>query len=57
MKELLKILISFILSFGFWYLIGAFLANSWDIMEWSIVGKIFYLIFSLSAWSAFLDEI
>lgn len=57
MKTLLKIIISFILSFGLWYLIGVFLANNWDIMEWSIIGKIFYLFFSLTAWFAFLDEI
>ncbi len=35
------------LTFGLYYLIGAFLANTWNPMNWINIGKIIYLLFSI----------
>jgi hypothetical protein len=41
-----KILISWILGFGFWYFIGLLMSSNFNPLEWSIFGKIFYILLS-----------
>jgi len=48
LKALTLILFQIILSFGIWYLIGVFISNEFNILKWWIIGKIIYIIFSIS---------
>jgi len=57
MKILLLILLAFIVSFGLWYLAGAFIANSWNIMNWMNLGKIIYLLFSIVSFANLMQDI
>ena len=56
MRELWKVLktmaifiLSLILGFGFWYLIGYFISNTENILQWNAFGKIVYLLISMSS--------
>jgi hypothetical protein len=43
---IIKILLSAVLGFGLWFFIGVLLTSNFNILGWSIFGKIIYIIFS-----------
>jgi hypothetical protein len=46
LSTIIKILLSAVLGFGFWYFIGVLLSSNFNILEWSIFGKIIYVLLS-----------
>jgi hypothetical protein len=55
-KTIFIFLISFILGFGFWYLVLWFLTNEQNLFHWGMWTKGFYLIFSITSTSGALEE-
>jgi len=51
-----QFIIAFILSFGFWFLLGWFISSEIYLFAWPSYGKIFYLFFSFILWIKILDE-
>jgi hypothetical protein len=46
LKKITELILTFLISFGFYYLIGWFISNEPNLFIWSIFGKIVYLILS-----------
>lgn len=55
-KTIFILLTSFILGFGFWYLVLWFLTNEQNLFLWSMWTKGFYLIFSITSTSGVMEE-
>lgn len=51
-----QFLISFILGFGFWFLLGWFISSEIYLFAWPMYGKITYLFLSFILWIKVLDE-
>lgn len=55
-KTIFILLISFILGFGFWYLILWFLTNEQNLFLWGMWTKGFYLICSITSTAGVMEE-
>ena len=55
-KKTFEFIISFVLSFGFWFLIGWFISCEFYLFNWPIYGKISFLVVSFMLWIKILDE-
>ena len=56
-KTFIAILLGAIISFGLWYLVGWFLSNESNLLIWSPVGKVLYLVFSFMSFGGMVDEL
>jgi hypothetical protein len=56
-KIIFILIISVILGFGFWYLIGWFLSNEPNLFLWPWYSKVLYLMFGSSTAGAIAKEI
>jgi hypothetical protein len=56
-KIIFILIISVILGFGFWYLIGWFLSNEPNLFLWPWYAKVLYLMFGSSTAGAIAKEI
>jgi|694.fasta_scaffold141443_5 hypothetical protein len=56
LKKIIELIFAFLISFGFYYLIGWFISNEHNLFIWSIFGKIVYLILSGLMTFRFLKE-
>jgi hypothetical protein len=56
-KSIIFSIFSFIVGFGFWYLIFWFLTTEPNLFMWHMVTKIVYLIFSIAATQGIIDSI
>lgn len=55
-KTIFIFLTSFILGFGFWYLVLWFLTNEQNLFVWGVWAKGCYLIFSMTSTSGIMEE-
>jgi hypothetical protein len=46
LSQVINLILAFVISFGFYYLIGWFISNEQNLFFWTIFGKIVYLILS-----------
>jgi hypothetical protein len=53
--KIIIILISLILGFSIWYLLGWFVSNEPDMFQWPLYGKITYIVLSYIAANAIAD--
>ena len=42
----IHLILAFVISFGFYYLVGWFISTEPNLFYWTLTGKIIYLIFS-----------
>jgi len=57
LKTVLVFLLSMVIGFGFWYLIGWFISSESDLLLWPWYGKLFYLLFSYQSTNGAVDEL
>jgi hypothetical protein len=46
LSQAINLILAFVISFGFYYLIGWFISNEQNLFFWTTFGKIVYLILS-----------
>ena len=56
-KFILILILSFILGFGFWYLVFWFISNESNLFLWHPIGKIVYLFFCDATSTNIINEI
>jgi hypothetical protein len=57
LKTVFVYLLSMVIGFGFWYLIGWFISSESDLLLWPGYGKLFYLLFSYQSTNGVVDEL
>jgi hypothetical protein len=57
LKTVFVYLLSMVIGFGFWYLIGWFISSESDLLLWPWYGKLFYLLFSYQSTNGVVDEL
>lgn len=45
-----------LISLIFWYLIGAFIASTFNPLEWLNIGKIIYILFVFLSWNRLYEK-